>query len=110
MSHQSVIVGFIPLLDCAPLVVAAEQGFAAAENIELTLVRESSWASIRDRLIVGHFDAAHMLGPMSVATTLGIRHVAVPLVAPFALGLGGNAVTFSTALGGEVRREGAPAG
>lgn len=98
MSHSSVIVGFIPLLDCAPLVVAAEKGFAAAENLDLTLVRETSWANIRDRVIVGHFDAAHMLGPMAVASTLGIGHVQVPIVAPISLGLGGNAVTVSQAL------------
>ena len=62
-----VVAGFIPLLDCAPLVVALEKGFALDEGIDLTLVRESSWANIRDRLVVGHFDAAHMLGPMTVA-------------------------------------------
>lgn len=98
MSHQSVIVGFIPLLDCAPLIVAAEKGFASAENVELTLVRETSWANIRDRVIVGHFDAAHMLGPMAVASTLGIGHVKAPIVAPISLGLGGNAITVSQAL------------
>jgi NitT/TauT family transport system ATP-binding protein len=98
MSHSSVIVGFIPLLDCAPLVVAAEKGFAAAEHLDLTLVRETSWANIRDRVIVGHFDAAHMLGPMAVASTLGIGHVQVPIVAPISLGLGGNAITVSQAL------------
>ena len=98
MSHSSVIVGFIPLLDCAPLVVAAEKGFGAAENLDLTLVRETSWANIRDRVIVGHFDAAHMLGPMAVASTLGIGHVQVPIVAPISLGLGGNAITVSQAL------------
>jgi two-component system, oxyanion-binding sensor len=98
MTHSSVIVGFIPLLDCAPLIVAAEKGFAAAENLDLTLVRETSWANIRDRVVVGHFDAAHMLGPMAVASTLGIGHLQVPVVAPFSLGLGGNAITVSGAL------------
>jgi NitT/TauT family transport system ATP-binding protein len=93
-----VTVGFLPLLDCAPLVVAAERGFAAAEGLELVLVRESSWASIRDRVIVGHFDAAHMLAPMPVASTLGLAHLSVPMLAPMALGLGGNAITVSTSL------------
>ena len=94
---MKLILGFIPLLDCASLVVAAERGFAAEEDLELALVRETSWANIRDRVVIGHFDAAHMLGPMTVASTLGIGHVKVPVIAPFALGLGGNAVT------GEVR-------
>jgi ABC-type nitrate/sulfonate/bicarbonate transport system substrate-binding protein len=110
MSHSSLIVGFIPLLDCAPLAVAAEQGFAADQGVELTLVRETSWANIRDRLIVGHFDAAHMLGPMAVASTLGIGHLQVPIIAPFSLGLGGNAITVSNPLWEDMREAGAKLG
>lgn len=105
-----VIIGFIPLLDCAPLVAASERGFAAAEGLELTLARETSWANIRDRLIVGHFDAAHMLGPMTVASTLGLGHVRVPMVAPCSLGLGGNAIAVSLRLWKQMEREGAAAG
>lgn len=106
MNNTALTVGFIPLLDCAALVVAAEKGFAAEEGIDLRLVRENSWASIRDRLLVGHFDAAHLLGPMTVASSLGIGHLTVPMIAPFALGFGGNAVTFSTPLAEEMRRRG----
>ena len=107
---MKIILGFIPLLDCASLVVAAERGFAAQEAIELALVRETSWANIRDRLIIGHFDAAHMLGPMSVASTLGIGHVRVPIIAPFALGRGGNAITVSLRLWDQMERAGAVPG
>ncbi len=103
-------VGFMPLLDGASLVAAAERGFAAEEGVELTLVRETSWANIRDRTIIGHFDAAHMLGPMAVASTLGIGHVRVPLVAPCALGLGGNAITVSVALWEQMAAAGAAVG
>lgn len=104
------LIGFIPLLDCASLVAASECGFAAREGIELTLVRETSWANIRDRLIVGHFDAAHMLGPMAVASTLGLGHVRAPIVAPCSLGLGGNAVAVSLRLWEQMKREGAAPG
>ncbi len=107
---MKLIIGFIPLLDCASLVVAAERGFAAQEGLELALVRETSWANIRDRIVVGHFDAAHMLGPMTVASTLGIGHVKVPVIAPFSLGLGGNAITVSKALWERMKDEGAAVG
>lgn len=107
---MKLIVGFIPLLDCASLVAAAERGFAAEEGLDLALVRETSWANIRDRIIVGQFDAAHMLGPMAVASTLGIGHVKVPLIAPCSLGLGGNAITVSLPLWEGMMREGAAAG
>ncbi len=66
-SSGVVVLGFIPLLDCAPLVAAAEWGFAADVGIELMLVRETSSANIRDRVVVGHLDAAHMLGRLDAA-------------------------------------------
>jgi ABC-type nitrate/sulfonate/bicarbonate transport system substrate-binding protein len=110
MTIQPLTVGFIPLLDCAALVAARCEGFAAEEGLELILVRETSWANIRDRLIVGHFDAAHMLGPMTVASTLGIGHLTEPMIAPISLGLGGNAITVSSSLWSELQREGAKPG
>lgn len=87
--------GFMPLVDAAPLIVAKELGFAEAQGLQLNLVREISWANIRDRVIVGHFDAAQMLAPMPIASTLGIGPIATPMIAPFSLGLGGNAVTMA---------------
>jgi two-component system, oxyanion-binding sensor len=107
---KRITAGFIPLLDCAALVVAVEQGFAAAEGLEVRLVRETSWANIRDRLIVGHFDVAHLLGPMAVGTTLGAGHLRAPLIAPFSLGLGGNAITASMPLWEQMTAEGASVG
>ncbi len=109
-AHQLTL-GFIPLIDCAPLVVAAEMGFAAAEGLALDLVRETSWANIRDRVMLGHFHAAHMLGPLPIASTLGIgSHIEAPMVAPFSFGLGGNAVTVSISLFNEMQAEGVASG
>ena len=110
MQTSKVTIGFMPLLDCACLVAAAEQGFAAEEGLELTLARETSWANIRDRTIIGHFDAAHMLGPMAVASTLGVGHISVPMIAPMSLGSGGNAVTVSINLWERMANEGAMPG
>ena len=107
---MKLVVGFMPLLDCASLVVAAERGFAAEEGLDLRLVRETSWANIRDRVIVGHFDTAHMLAPMAIASTLGIGHIKAPLIAPFSMGLGGNAITVSLSLWEEMPRQGAASG
>lgn len=90
--------GFLPLLDSALLVAAREKGFAEAQSVELTLVRERSWATIRDRLAVSHFDVAHILAPMPIACNLGLSAPAPKMVVPMALGLGGNAVTVSAAL------------
>ncbi|TGQ53035.1 nitrate transporter [Mesorhizobium sp. M1C.F.Ca.ET.193.01.1.1] len=96
-AHQ-ITAGFMPLFDSAVLVVAGEMGFAAREGIELKLHRETSWANIRDRIAIGHFDVAHMLGPMPLACSLGLTPLASETIVPFSLGLGGNCVTVSNAV------------
>jgi NitT/TauT family transport system ATP-binding protein len=95
---QPLCVGFIPLVDAAALIVAVDKGFAAAEGLDVTLVREVSWSNVRDKLNIGLFDAAHLLAPVAIASSLGLGHVKVPITAPFNLGLNGNAITVSPAL------------
>lgn len=98
MSAHEIAAGFMPLLDSAILVIAKAKGFAEDEGVALKLARESSWANIRDRLAVGHFQVAHMLAPMPIAGNLGLTPLPSRTIAPMALGLGGNAVTVSNAL------------
>jgi ABC-type nitrate/sulfonate/bicarbonate transport system substrate-binding protein len=106
---ERITAGFLPLLDSALLVAAREKGFAKEEGVELVLVRENSWASIRDHLAVGHFDAAHVLAPMPIAFNLGLSPLATRTIAPMALGLGGNAVTVSLDLWRAMQAHGAAA-
>ena len=91
-------IGFIPLVDAAALIVAVDKGFTAAEGLEVELVREVSWSNVRDKLNIGLFDAAHLLAPVAIASSLGLGHVKVPIAAPFNLGINGNAITVSPAL------------
>ena len=98
-------IGFIPLVDAAALIVAVDKGFAAAEGLDVTLVREVSWSNVRDKLNIGLFDAAHLLAPVAIASSLGLGHVKVPIVASFSLGLNGNAITVSPALHAAIMAE-----
>jgi NitT/TauT family transport system ATP-binding protein len=98
MSETKLRVGYIPLVDAAALIVAVDRGFAAAEGLTVELVREVSWSNVRDKLNIGLFDAAHLPSPVAVASSLGIGHVRVPLIAPFNLGINGNAITVSPLL------------
>jgi len=91
-------IGFIPLADAAALIVAVDRGFAKEEGLDVELVREVSWSNVRDKLNIGMFDAAHLLAPVAIASSLGIGHVRVPIIAPFNLGLNGNAITVTNAL------------
>jgi nitrate/nitrite transport system substrate-binding protein len=98
--------GFLALLDSAPLLVAKERGFFAEQGIEVELQRQSSWAALRDKLAVGALDGAQMLAPMVLASTLGLGGIKEPLVAALALNLGGNSITISSALAARVKETG----
>lgn len=91
-------IGFIPLADAAALIVAVDKGFTKAEGLNVELVREVSWSNVRDKLNIGLFEAAHLLAPVAIASSLGLGHVKVPIVASFNLGINGNAITVSPAL------------
>jgi NitT/TauT family transport system ATP-binding protein len=105
MTGQPLHIGFIPLVDAAALIVAVDKGFAAAEGLDVTLAREVSWSNVRDKLNIGLFDAAHLLAPVAIASSLGLGDVKVPIVAPFNLGLNGNAITVSPALHAAIMSE-----
>jgi two-component system, oxyanion-binding sensor len=98
MTETRLRIGFIPLCDAAALLVAVDKGFAAAEGLEIELIREVSWSNVRDKLNIGLFDAAHLLAPVAIASSLGLGHIKVPIVAPFGLGVNGNAITVSPEL------------
>lgn len=90
-------IAFLPLTDSAVLVAAHERGFAREAGIELNLVRTESWATVRDRLVYGQVQGAHMLAPLAIAVTLGLSQHPASISAPFKLNLNGNALTMSTA-------------
>ncbi|MGN7160119.1 CmpA/NrtA family ABC transporter substrate-binding protein [Sphingomonas sp. SAFR-052] len=102
MANDKVRIGFLPLVDAALPILAREQGFAEAEGLEIELVRDMTWATVRDRLLYGHTDAAHMVAPLAIATALGRGRPAVPIAVPFVLGLNGNAITLALPLAQQV--------
>ncbi|MGI3164127.1 CmpA/NrtA family ABC transporter substrate-binding protein [Pseudooceanicola sp. 200-1SW] len=106
MTPQVLNVGFIPLVDAAPLVVAQEMGFAAEEGLALDLVRAPSWSSLRDMLVFGRVDAAHMLAPVPVASALGLGGTGAALSAVSVLSVNGNVIGVSNALAERLRAVG----
>jgi len=98
LEKTKVRLGFIPLTDCAPLVVALEKGFFARQGLEVTLSREPSWANIRDKICFGVLDGGQMLAGMPLAATLGAESFVQAMVTGFSMSLNGNAITVSHAL------------
>jgi NitT/TauT family transport system ATP-binding protein len=88
-------IAFLGLTDAAVLVAAREKGFAAGEGIALDLQRDTSWATLRDRLVYGQVQAAHMLAPLAVAVTLGLSQQPCALAAPYKLNVNGNLLVMA---------------
>ena len=107
LERPRIRIGFIPIIDCAAIVLAEELGAYERQGLEVEIVREVSWANVRDRLALGKLDASHILAPLPLALTLGIDSVRVPLVNAMTLQVNGNALTLSTALWQEME-EAAP--
>lgn len=92
---QPVRIGFIPLADCAPLLVAKEQDLFRKQGVKVELSCEVGWATIREKLLYGQVDAAHAIAGLALAMRLGLSTPPSRVVAPFVFNLNGNAITLS---------------
>ncbi len=90
--------GFVPLTDCAPLVMAQELGLFKKFGLDVVLSRELGWATIRDKIIHRELDAAHAVAGMPFAATLGLGSVQCDCLTALVLNLHGNAITLSNDL------------
>jgi len=97
-SRNSLRLGFVPLTDCAPLVMAKELGLFKKFGLRVQLNRELGWATIRDKVIYRELDAAHAIASMPVAATLGLGSVRCDCLTALVLNLHGNAITLSEGL------------
>lgn len=98
--------GFVPLTDCAPIVMAAELGLFQKFGLRVQLYRELGWATVRDKIVHGELDAAHALAAMPLAATLGLGSVAVECLTALVLNLNGNAITLNSELWRQGVRDG----
>lgn len=103
MKRDRLNCGFIALVDCAPLVVARELGFAAEEGIDLVLHRQPSWSAIRDKLVFGELEAAHMLSVLPVAMSMGLGGIVERIDALSVLSVNGDVIGASSALAGRMQ-------
>ena len=106
MSLETLRLGYVPLTDAGPLIVAQEIGFAAEEGLSFDLVQLQSWAQSRDLLGSGDIDAAHMLVPLPIAQALGLGPALPPFDLLLILSQGGQAVAVSTLLEQAMRAAG----
>ncbi|MDB5325580.1 MAG: nitrate/nitrite transporter substrate-binding protein, partial [Phycisphaerales bacterium] len=94
-------IGFLPLTDCAPFIVASEKGFFKKHGLNVRLKRQSSWSQITDALSDGQLHAAHLLFGIPVAATLGLLGKSKqPMVIPWIASRNGQAITLAKKFAG----------
>lgn len=98
IEKQDISLGFMPLTDSAPVVVAHEMGFFEKWGLNVTLSKQNSWATLRDKLHNGAIDAAQMLAPMPIASNLGLYGEKSSVISPLILSRNGNGITISSQL------------
>jgi len=91
-------IGFIPLTDCASVVMAAEKGFDKKYGIKIIPSKEASWAGVRDKLSNGELDAAHVLYGLIYGLQLGVGGPKKDMAVLMNLNHNGQAITLSNQL------------
>ena len=91
-------IGFIPLTDCASVVIASELGFDKKYGIKIVPSKEASWASVRDKLVNGELDASHVLYGLIYGVQLGIGGPKKDMAVLMNLNHNGQAITLSSKL------------
>lgn len=95
---EEVKVGFIPLTDCASVVMASVMGFDKKYGIKIVPTKESSWAGVRDKLVNGELDAAHVLYGLVYGVHEGIGGAKKDMAVLMNLNNNGQAITLSKKL------------
>lgn len=95
---EEVKVGFIPLTDCASVVMASLLGFDKKYGIKIVLSKEASWPAVRDKLVNGELDAAHVLYGLVYGVQLGAGGPKKDMAVLMNLNHNGQAITLSKKL------------
>jgi len=88
-------IGFIPLTDCASVVMADELGLYKKYGLDVTVSKEASWAGVRDKLVNGELDAAHVLYGLMYGVQMGIGGQQKDMAVLMCLNNNGQAITLS---------------
>jgi nitrate/nitrite transport system substrate-binding protein len=95
---KEIRVGFIPLTDCASVVMASVLKLDEKYGIKIIPTKEASWASVRDKLVNGELDAAHVLYGLIYGVHLGVGGPKKDMAVLMTLNNNGQAITLSNQL------------
>ena len=95
---EEVRIGFIPLTDCASVVMASVLGFDKKYGVKIVPTKEASWAGVRDKLVNGELDMAHVLYGLVYGVHLGLGGPKKDMAVLMNLNHNGQAITLSKKL------------
>lgn len=95
---KEIKVGFIPLTDCASVVMAAVKKFDEKYGIRIVPSKEANWASVRDKLLSGELDAAHVLYGLVYGVHMGVGGPKRDMAVLMTLNNNGQAITLASQL------------
>ena len=95
---KEVKIGFIPLTDCASVVMASVMKFDEKYGIKIIPTKEASWAAVRDKMVNGEIDAAHVLYGLIYGVQMGIGGPKKDMNVLMSLNNNGQAITLSNQL------------
>ncbi len=91
-------IGFIPLTDCASVVIASVMGFDKKYGIKIVPSKEASWAGVRDKLVNGELDASHVLYGLVYGVQMGIGGPKKDMAVLMNINHNGQGITLSNQL------------
>jgi nitrate/nitrite transport system substrate-binding protein len=95
---EEVKIGFIPLTDCASVVMASVLGIDKKYGVKIIPTKEASWAGVRDKLVNGELDFAHVLYGLIYGVHLGTSGPKKDMAVLMTLNQNGQAITLSKKL------------
>jgi nitrate/nitrite transport system substrate-binding protein len=104
---EEVRIGFIPLTDCASVVMASVLGFDKKYGVKIVATKEASWAGVRDKLVNGELDMAHVLYGLIYGVHLGVGGPKKDMAVLMTLNNNGQAITLSKKLADKGAKDGA---
>jgi ABC-type nitrate/sulfonate/bicarbonate transport system substrate-binding protein len=94
-SDEKIRIGFVPLVDFAPIAYAQETGAFERNGLNVELVREPGWATIRDKVAYGELDAVHAPVGLAFALNWGIGVLQTSCLTGYLINSNGDAVVVS---------------
>lgn len=93
LEKTNLTIGFVPVTDCAPLIIAKEKGFFQRYGLNVGLKKYPDWSAVHKDLLSWGIDACVALFGLPMLTNFGSAKA--PVISLMMLNRNGAGITFS---------------